>query len=35
MQRIRTALDQSLARQYQMTQSEMGLWIHIEKETAS
>jgi ubiquinone/menaquinone biosynthesis C-methylase UbiE len=35
MQRIRTALDQSLARQYQMTQSEIGLWIHITKEKAS
>jgi len=35
MQRIRTALDQSLAHQYKMKQSEIGLWIHITKEKAS
>ncbi len=35
MQRIRTALDQSLACHYEIKQSEIGLWIHITKEKAS
>lgn len=35
IQRIRSALDQSLAHQYEMKQSEIGLWIHITKEKAS
>src|SRR3989339_642760 len=35
MKRIKDALEQSLARRYQMTQSEIGFWIHITKEKAS
>ncbi|MBU1343931.1 MAG: class I SAM-dependent methyltransferase [Proteobacteria bacterium] len=35
MKRIKTALDESLAGKYKMTQSDIGFWIHIKKELAS